>query len=173
MLIGVAVPISYFASTRVAIIFVNRSPLVSAQPSSHHGMQNANVKIRSCFLLLLPLSFSHLFSSITSLRFIACSISNRNRTNVNAGEGCNSEIRCNPTRGVRSEIVPLDKEMRDVMSARVTLKLKSTCSNEILARRVGLAVTVSRYFVPCPLVTCTLYRILAVFCCSITRKAVL
>lgn len=130
-------------------------------------------KIRSCLLLLLPLSFSHLFSSITSLRFIACSISNRNRTNVNAGEGCNSEIRCNPTRGVRSEIVPLDKEMRDVMSARVTLKLKSTCSNEILARRVGLAVTVSRYFVPCPLVTCTLYRILAVFCCSITRKAVL
>lgn len=141
----------------------------------YRRMQNAktNVKMFLCFLLLLlSLSFS-LFLFYFFSFFIACSISNRNRTNVNAGRCVTREIRCNPTRVVRSEIVPLDKEMRDVMSIRVTLKLKSTCSNEILARRVGLAVTVSRYFVPCPLVTCTLYRILAVFCCSITRKAVL
>lgn len=137
----------------------------------YRRMQNAKTKnVRASFFFSHSLSLS--FSSITS-RFIACSISNRNRTNVNAGRCVTREIRCNPTRVVRSEIVPLDKEMRDVMSIRVTLKLKSTCSNEILARRVSLAVTVSRYFVPCPLVTCTLYRILAVFCCSITRKAAL
>lgn len=169
MLIGIAAPISYSPLEWLLFPRIDHS-LFPLYISPNAKCENERKNVRASFFFSHSLSLS--FSSITS-RFIACSISNRNRTNVNAGRCVTREIRCNPTRVVRSEIVPLDKEMRDVMSIRVTLKLKSTCSNEILARRAGLAVTVSRYFVPCPLVTCTLYRILAVFCCSITRKAVL